>query len=158
MGQDDVGRERGQFRRVPANLGGIGRGPAGVDAHVAADGPTQQRQSLVECRHAGLKFRIVRGGGQQYADAPHAVGLLGPGGERPRRRATQQRDELAPLHVSPGSTAQLLNPSTVRPGGVRESAHNRAPRPLWVISRHVQCTSACPLCANSGHDAWIIVI
>ena len=41
MGQDDVGRERGQFRRVPANLGGIGRGPAGVDAHVAADGPAQ---------------------------------------------------------------------------------------------------------------------
>ena len=24
-------------------------------------------------------------------------------------------------------------------------------RPLWVKSRHVQCTSACPLCANSGH-------
>ena len=41
MGQDDVGRERGQFRRVPANFGGIGRGPAGVDAHVAADGPAQ---------------------------------------------------------------------------------------------------------------------
>ena len=41
MGQDDVGRERGQFRRVSANVGGIGCGPAGVDPHVAADGPTQ---------------------------------------------------------------------------------------------------------------------
>jgi hypothetical protein len=26
MGQDDVGRERGQFRRVSANVGGIGPG------------------------------------------------------------------------------------------------------------------------------------
>ena len=41
MGQDDVRRERGQFRRVSANVGGIGRGPAGVDPHVAADGPAQ---------------------------------------------------------------------------------------------------------------------
>ena len=41
MGQDDVGRERGQFRRVSANFAGIGRGPAGVDPHVAADGPAQ---------------------------------------------------------------------------------------------------------------------
>jgi hypothetical protein len=39
MGQDDVRRERGQFRRVSANLGGIGAGPAGVDPHVAADDP-----------------------------------------------------------------------------------------------------------------------
>ena len=37
MGQDDIGRERGQFRRVPANFGGIGCGPARIDAQVAAD-------------------------------------------------------------------------------------------------------------------------
>jgi hypothetical protein len=41
MGQDDVRRERGQFLCVPANFAGIGRGPAGVDPHVAADGPAQ---------------------------------------------------------------------------------------------------------------------
>ena len=41
MGQDDVGRERDQFRRVSANVVGIGRGPASVDPHVAADGPAQ---------------------------------------------------------------------------------------------------------------------
>ena len=29
MGQDDVGRERGQFRRVSANVGGIGSWPSG---------------------------------------------------------------------------------------------------------------------------------
>jgi hypothetical protein len=41
MGQDDVGSERGQFRRVPTNLGSIGRSPAGVDPHVATDAPAQ---------------------------------------------------------------------------------------------------------------------
>ena len=34
-----VRRERNQFRRVFANLIGIGRGPVGVDPHVATDGP-----------------------------------------------------------------------------------------------------------------------
>jgi hypothetical protein len=35
-GEDDVGRERGQFVRLSANCGGIGCGPAGVDLHIAA--------------------------------------------------------------------------------------------------------------------------
>ena len=98
MGQDDVRRERDQFRRVSANVGGIGRGPAGVDPHVAADGPAQLRQRLQERPDAGLKFRIVRGCGQEHADAPHPLGLLRARRERPRRRrAAEQRDELAPL-------------------------------------------------------------
>jgi hypothetical protein len=46
MGQNDVRRERSQFRRVSANFGRIGRGPAGVDPHVAADGPAQLPQPL----------------------------------------------------------------------------------------------------------------
>ena len=41
MGQDDVRGKRGQFRRVSANVGGTGSGPAGVDPQVAADGPVQ---------------------------------------------------------------------------------------------------------------------
>ena len=49
----------------------LARGPAGVDPHVAADGPAQQRQRLQERPDAGLKFRIVRGCGQEHADAPH---------------------------------------------------------------------------------------
>ena len=60
-GQDDVWRERDQFCRVFANFGGIGCGPADVDAHVAPDGPAQLRQRLQERADAGLKFRIVRG-------------------------------------------------------------------------------------------------
>ena len=63
MGQDDVWRECGQFRRVSANVSSIGRGPAGVDSHVATDGPAQLPQSLQERPNARLKFRIVRGCG-----------------------------------------------------------------------------------------------
>src|SRR5262245_56000868 len=37
MGQNDVWRERDQFRRVFANFGGIDPGPAGIDPDVAAD-------------------------------------------------------------------------------------------------------------------------
>ena len=102
MGQDDVRRERGQFRRVSANLGGIGRGPAGVDAHVAADGPAQLRQPLQERPEAGLKFRIVRGCGQEHADAPHALGLLRARGERPRDcRTAQSTEKFPPPHARP---------------------------------------------------------
>ena len=84
MGQNDVRRERDQFRRVSANVGGIGCGPAGVDPHVAADGPAQLRQPLQERPDPGLKFRIVRGCGQEHADAPHPLGLLRARRERPR--------------------------------------------------------------------------
>ena len=43
-------------------------------------------------------FRIVRGECHEHADAPHPLGLLRARRERPRRRrAAEQRDELAPL-------------------------------------------------------------
>ena len=110
-GQDDVRRERDQFRRVFANFGGIGRGPAGVDAHVAADGPAQLRHRLQECPDAGLIFRIVRGCGQEHADPSHPLGLLRARRKRPRcRRTAEKRDELAPSHVSPVRTTPRAMP------------------------------------------------
>src|SRR5262245_40082896 len=99
-GKDDVWRERGQFRRVSANVGATGRGPTSVDAHVTADCPSRLLQPLQERPEASLKFRIVRGREQEHTDAPHALALLRPRGERPRRCcAAKQRDEIASLHV-----------------------------------------------------------
>jgi hypothetical protein len=44
-------------------------------------------------------MRIVRRGGQEHADARHALALLCARRERPRRgRATKQRDERATPH------------------------------------------------------------
>ena len=109
-GQDDVRRERDQFRRVSADAFGIARAPAIVDPHVAAVGPAQFLQPLQERRDAGLSFRIVRGQVHEHADAPHPLALLRARRERPRsRRAAEQRDELAPLHVDhPASPRQSV--------------------------------------------------
>ena len=99
-GEDDVGRKRGQLRRVPANLCGIGRGPAGVDAHVAADGPARLLQALMKCRDAKLKFRIVRGGRQEHADAAYAFALLRARRER-QTCCCQSTDKFPTPHASP---------------------------------------------------------
>ena len=102
MGENDVGRERDQFRRLSANIGGIGRRPAGVDPHVAADGPAQLRQRLLERPDAGLIFRIVRGCGQEHADATHALGLLRTRGERRCScSATKSTEKFSPPHTRP---------------------------------------------------------
>ena len=53
-GQNDIRRERDQFRRVSANVVGIGRGPTSVDPHIATVGPAQLLQALQERRDAGL--------------------------------------------------------------------------------------------------------
>ena len=110
-GQDDIRRERDQFRRVSTGSVGIARPPAIVDPHVAADGPAQFLQPLQERSDAGLRFRIVRDQVREHADATHPLGLLRARRERPRsRRAAEERDELAPFHrrMSPALQTERL--------------------------------------------------
>ena len=86
---------------MPANIVGLGRGPARVDVYVAAVAPAQLLQALLERCDPGLIVSIIGGRGQKHADAPHAVALLGARRERPRYgRATEKSDEVAPLHVA----------------------------------------------------------
>ena len=48
-----------------------------------------------------LKIRIVGGHGQEHADTPHRARLLRARRQRPRRRrAAEQRDELAPFYLT----------------------------------------------------------
>ena len=61
----------------------IGRGPVHVDLHVAADAQPNCPKPLQERPGPGLKIQIVRGAGQEHADAPHR-GLLRARRERPR--------------------------------------------------------------------------
>ena len=71
----------------------------------------------MERRDASLKFRIVRGCGQEHADAAHPLGLLRARRERPRRRrAAEKGDELAPPDHSITSSARRRSAvGTLRP-------------------------------------------
>jgi len=76
-------------------------------------------QSSLWCQYhadAKLKYRIVRGCGQQRTDRPHALALLRPRRERPRDwDPAEQRYELAPSHsitssVSASSVSGISRP------------------------------------------------
>jgi hypothetical protein len=76
--------------------------PEKVELDIAAFRPPELLEPLPECAHVRLKLRVALRMGHQYADAPHAVGLLRVGREWPRRSsAAEERDELAPLHLPP---------------------------------------------------------
>jgi hypothetical protein len=117
MGQNDVWP---QGRALPPNVCEFRRRwppPTGVDPHIAADGPAQLLKLLQKCADAGLKFRIVRG--WEYADATHAAALLRPRPERPcRRRASEQRDKVAPSHSITSSARASSVGGTVRPNAL----------------------------------------
>src|SRR5262249_30184133 len=123
-----------QLCRLFANSGGIDSGPAGVNPYVAAIDPTQVLQRLPECVDPRLIVRIVRRCGQQYANVPHALGLLRAHRGRPRRYAAKQRDELAPVHcpMPPVLLAERI-------------AH------LSYGSRLLRCGISVPLMSESGY-------
>src|SRR6516165_2430441 len=103
---------------VSANLGGIDRGPAGLNAHVLPDAPTRLLQPLQERPEAGLPYRIVRGCGQEHADPPHALALLRARRERPRGRAAEQCDELALVHSITSSARSRKDSGIVSPSAL----------------------------------------
>src|SRR5262249_33050663 len=65
----------------------------------------------------GLPSRIV-GNRHQYGDASHPLALLRAGRERPRRRAAEQRDELAPFHSITSSARASKVGGTPRPSAL----------------------------------------
>ena len=75
-GQNDVWRQRDQFRCIFAIVFEIACGKAIIKPHIAAVGPAQLLQSLLECREAYLVVLIVRGPGREHANPPHPLGLL----------------------------------------------------------------------------------
>jgi hypothetical protein len=100
-GQNDVRRKRDQFRRVSTITIDIVLAPAGVDPHIAAVGPAQLLQDLLERCDAGVTFWIVRGRVHEHTDPPHLLGLLRARGERPRRRTTENTEKRPSPHVRP---------------------------------------------------------
>jgi hypothetical protein len=97
IGQNQIGLQRDKFLCVSLNRICIVRyRPSSVDPQVAILGPPKFLESLPECGDEGLSFPVALGIAHEHANAPHA--LLRPRRERPRSRAAEQRDELAPLH------------------------------------------------------------
>src|SRR5262245_21073145 len=76
-------------------------------------------QPLQERCEARLHFRIVRGQAHEDANASHSLGLLRARRDRPRRRrAAEQRDELAPLHSITSSAMASSPGGKLRPNAL----------------------------------------
>jgi hypothetical protein len=148
-GDDDVGRECDQFRRVSAKAVEIAPAPAGVQPHVATDSPAQFLQALCERRDAGQCVRIVRGLAHKDADAPQLRRrLLRARRERPcGRRTTDKGDEFPsphgalkprtiPYHIleSEGCASQQNRPLDFRIG-----SKTGCPRMSPLSPLHPQC-------------------
>jgi hypothetical protein len=74
-------------------------GPTNVHPR-AAFSPTQILKRPRENGELGLSLRVVFVDPRQDADPSHALALLRPRYDRPRRRAAEPRDELPPSHRS----------------------------------------------------------
>ena len=116
---DDVGCQCDQLASVPANFPSIAAGPPDIHLHVAALCPAQSLQRLLERNQTLLLLGIGRRI-HQHADAPHPLALLRARSERPRRRrAAEQRDELATPHVGPPPPESVYCTFSLPQGGRR---------------------------------------
>src|SRR5207237_9514945 len=93
----------------------VGRRPASVDSAVAALRPAELLERLAECSDPSLSFRVALSIGHQHAYTAAPFGLLRARRERPRRRAGDERDELAALHSITSSARTSTPCGTVMP-------------------------------------------
>src|SRR5262249_14422079 len=110
-------RERRQFCRLLANLGGIFCAPADIEPHVAAFDPTQFLQPLSERAEPWLIVRIVLVR-QDDADKAYPLRLLSLRRVRTCGGGANQRDELAPPHSITSSARVISDDGTVRPSAL----------------------------------------
>jgi hypothetical protein len=99
-GDDDV-RVRGhQACCVRPHARHIVSGPTLVELNIAAFGPSELCELLPQRASAAFVFGIALGIGHDNPHAPHSACRLCARRKRPRRRrATEQRDEVAPPQV-----------------------------------------------------------
>ncbi len=115
--EDDVGRERQQRLRIFTHESQIAAGPAYVDACRRALRPTQ---ALEPVKHGPKPALIGRGldRAHQHRDPTRTGGLLRARRERPRRRAADERDELAAPHSITSSALASSVAGTSRPSAL----------------------------------------
>src|SRR5262249_46580108 len=103
--RNNVGSEAYQLVGVHTYSIRVAGRKAKVEPHIAALDPAQFRKFLPHNIVVGLSVTIGFDSNVQDPDPPPPVGLLRAGGERPRRRPTEPRNELPPSH------ARLPSPS-----------------------------------------------
>ena len=84
-GQNDVWRQRDQFRSIFAIVFGIACGKPIIKAHIVAVGPAQLVQLLLKCREAYIVVLIVAAT-PESTPMRRIVGLLCARSQRPRCR------------------------------------------------------------------------
>src|SRR5262249_9546484 len=96
-------RVRSQFQQFLCKLRhacSIAPAKAVFDADVVAVGPAEFCKSSLECCDPITSFLIGLLGRNEKSDSPHPFALLRRRCERPRRRAAEQRDEIAAFHCA----------------------------------------------------------
>src|SRR5262249_44120956 len=149
--------------RAREYLLGPGAVPAILDTDVLARSPSQFFELPQKYSKTDVRFLIRGGRAHQHADAPHGIRLLRLRRERPRRRrAAEQRNELAPLHRADpkpkdrGSIAgqsrasQQKRPTHVRFGSKADNASLRSYVRFAPESGQTADVSMCLLCAMCG--------
>jgi hypothetical protein len=102
VGKDHIGSERCKFRGRGAGALRVSICEPIFDLDFATVSPTKMLKPLFKCRELGLGFRIIFAKGTQHTNVPNPFAALRERRDRPcNRRATDKREELAPLHFPP---------------------------------------------------------
>jgi hypothetical protein len=104
MRDDHIGGERHQLLGEGGDAIRTSRRPAVIDAQIASIDPSQGLQAVVQPGDHQLRLLIAFADARQDRDPPHA--LLRACRKRPRRRAAEKGDEIAPSHHSITSSAR----------------------------------------------------
>src|SRR5215469_15098697 len=102
---DEVRCRTYQLLRIGPDPAQVSTGISMLGSDIAVLGPPERLEPLPKRNNAGQRFRIVLDVRMEERDATHARRLLRVHSERPRRRATDERDELAPSDHSITSSA-----------------------------------------------------
>src|SRR5438132_4948633 len=84
-------------------------GESPLDMDVAVLQPAELLESLLKCCDPPVPFRVGLRAMHQDTEAPDSAALLRARRKRPRRRATEKRDELAAFHsITSSASASRL--------------------------------------------------
>src|SRR5262245_38105954 len=115
--QNQIGMHADQFFRIGARKIGIAARPSIQDLDVSSCDPTKLLKSVLKQSYAPLGCWIVWiAAAEQNANPPRPARLLSARNDRPpRRRAAEQRDELAAFHSITSSARASSVGGTSRP-------------------------------------------